>query len=78
MLCLYVLHQTLILLLAHALAPWRLPAGFEGVLILAGTFAGCALAYALARRLPLLAPALGVPRAARRGWAAAPAAAADR
>ncbi|SHM35045.1 acyltransferase family protein [Rhizobacter sp. OV335] len=47
---LYLLHQTLIILLAHALLPWALPFEAEAPLLVAGTFALGWLGYRLALR----------------------------
>ncbi len=47
---LYILHQTLIVVIAFYLAPSGLPLGLEAALILAGTVAGCALGYEIIRR----------------------------
>ncbi len=46
----YMLHQTLIVLLAFWLAPLALQQGLEAVLLIGGTVAGCALGYELVRR----------------------------
>ncbi|RQO54316.1 hypothetical protein DBR47_22775 [Paucibacter sp. KBW04] len=59
--CVYILHQSLIVVLSQALKPWGLPPLAEGLLLVLLTFALCGLGYALARRLPApLALALGV------------------
>lgn len=46
----YVLHQTITIILAWYLAPLDLNVGFEAILLVAGTVAGCALGYELIRR----------------------------
>jgi glucans biosynthesis protein C len=61
----YVLHQTVILLLAHGLAPWALRPAVEGPLLIVGTFALCALGYVGVRRVALLRTWFGL--AARGG-----------
>ncbi|RZJ11727.1 MAG: acyltransferase [Rubrivivax sp.] len=68
--CLYILHQSVIVLLTQALKPLGLSWGLEAVLLIALTFAICALAYLAARRVPGLALLVGVQRRPR---AAAPA-----
>lgn len=50
----YLLHQTLIIVLAAALAPLMLPIGLEASLLLGGTVLGCALGYEIIRRVALL------------------------
>jgi len=66
----YVLHQSLIVLLAYWLIPLRLPAIVEALAVLAGTVAGCWLGFAVIRRVPLLRPLFGMKlRALRRGSA---------
>jgi len=61
--CVYILHQTVIVLLSRLLLPLQLPPLAEGVLLILLCFALCALGYALARRLPApLALLLGVQR----------------
>ncbi|AEG91221.1 acyltransferase family protein [Ramlibacter tataouinensis] len=61
----YVLHQTLIILLAVQLAPWRLGPIAEPLLLLAGTVAGCWAATAVIRRSRWLRPLFGLkPQAA--------------
>ena len=63
--CLYILHQSVIVLLTQALKPLALPWGLEAVLLIALTLAVCALAYLGARRVPGLALLLGIQRRAR-------------
>ncbi len=62
--CLYVLHQTVIVLLTQALKPLALPWGAEALLLIALTFALCALAYLGLRRVPGLALLVGIQRGA--------------
>lgn len=59
---LYILHQSVIVLLTQALKPLALPWGLEAVLLIVLTFAVCALAYLGARRVPGLALLLGIQR----------------
>ncbi|AXK71600.1 acyltransferase [Lysobacter sp. TY2-98] len=56
----YVLHQSLIVLLAYWLVPLRLPAGIEASAVLIGTVAGCWIGFAIIRRVPLLRPLFGM------------------
>ncbi|MDR7333286.1 acyltransferase family protein [Roseateles asaccharophilus] len=68
--CLYILHQSVIVVLSQWLKPLALPWGLEAVLLIVLTFAICALAYLCARRVPGLALLLGIqrrPRAAPTG-----------
>ncbi|WP_168073294.1 acyltransferase family protein [Caulobacter sp. SSI4214] len=48
----YLVHQTIIVVLAHHLAKLRLPLGLEAAILVAATFAGCFVTYEVARRLP--------------------------
>jgi surface polysaccharide O-acyltransferase-like enzyme len=64
--CLYILHQSVIVLLTQALKPLALPWGLEAVLLIVLTFAVCALAYLGARRVPGLALLLGIQRRPRK------------
>lgn len=62
---LYILHQTVIVVLAHALKPLHIPAAAEAVLLVVATFALCLGAYELIRRVGWLRPLFGLrPRAA--------------
>jgi surface polysaccharide O-acyltransferase-like enzyme len=63
--CLYILHQSVIVLLTQALKPLALPWGLEALLLIVLTFAVCALAYLGARRVPGLALLLGIQRRPR-------------
>lgn len=56
----YVLHQTLIIALAVALAPLALPTAVEAALLVAGTFGGCWLLTAGIRRVAWLRPLFGL------------------
>ncbi|MCD9087217.1 acyltransferase family protein [Stenotrophomonas sp. SY1] len=56
----YILHQTVIVVLAHALKPLGIPATLEAMLLIAATFALCFAAYALIRRSRLLRPPFGL------------------
>ncbi len=56
----YILHQTLTILLAHALRGVHLEVGFEVVLLLAGTFALSFAGYEVVRRVRVLRPVFGL------------------
>jgi glucans biosynthesis protein C len=58
--CVYVLHQTVIVLLTRMLLPWQLSPLAEGLVLIALTFPICLGGYALARHVPLLRDALGI------------------
>jgi len=61
---LYILHQTVIVVLAHALKPLHIPAMAEAVLLVVATFALCLGAYAVIRRVGWLRPLFGLRPAA--------------
>lgn len=61
----YIVHQTIIVVVAHNLAPLGLPQPVEAGLVIAATFAGCFAAYEAARRLGWLGLLLGVRSAPR-------------
>ncbi|MDG2522851.1 acyltransferase family protein [Caulobacter segnis] len=50
----YIIHQTLIVVVAHNLAKLGLPQGLEGAILIAATFAGCFATYEIVRRVPVL------------------------
>lgn len=56
----YVLHQTIIILLAFWLIPLHLGPVIEPVLVIGGTIVGCLLGNEVIRRLPLLRPLFGL------------------
>ncbi|MGO4552187.1 acyltransferase [Lysobacter sp. 2RAF19] len=58
----YVLHQSLIVGIAFVLVPMHLGPIVETALVLIGTVAGCALLFAVIRRVPVLRPAFGIKR----------------
>ena len=60
--CLYILHQSVIVVLSQALKPWALPWALEALLLIVLTLALCAAAFAVARRVPGLALLLGIQR----------------
>ena len=59
----YILHQTLTLLLAQALLPWALAPGVEAPLLVAGTFGLSFLGFEGVRRAVWLRPVFGLRRA---------------
>jgi glucans biosynthesis protein C len=74
----YILHQTVIVVCAHALKPSHLQPGVEGMLLVLVTGAASFLGYEVIRRVRLLRPLFGLAlesdeRASRqrRPWAAA-------
>lgn len=48
----YLVHQTLIVVMAHHLAKLGLPQALEGAILVAATFAGCFATYEIVRRIP--------------------------
>ncbi|HEY4529467.1 MAG TPA: acyltransferase family protein [Luteimonas sp.] len=66
----YILHQTVIVVMSQALRPLGLQPLAEGMLLVATTLAASFTGYELARRIPLLGALLGArsPRARARRW----------
>ncbi len=60
----YILHQTVIIILAHALQPAHLATPVEALLLVMTTAAICFLGYELIRRVRLLQPLFGAGREA--------------
>ncbi|MCV2370381.1 acyltransferase family protein [Roseateles oligotrophus] len=58
--CVYILHQTVIILLTQALRPLGLAPGIEAPLLIALTLAICLLSYAGLRRLPFSLVIMGI------------------
>jgi glucans biosynthesis protein C len=58
--CWYIVHQTIIVVVAHWLKALALPAATEASMVIGATVAGCWLSYVIARRVPLLRPLLGI------------------
>ncbi|HJU39708.1 MAG TPA: acyltransferase family protein [Tahibacter sp.] len=56
----YVLHQSVIVLIAYWLVPLKLGAVAEVVLVIGGTVVGCAVLVAVIRRVPVLRPLFGM------------------
>jgi hypothetical protein len=57
---LYILHQTVIIVMAHNLQPLRIAPVLEAPLLILGTFAVCLLAYEGIRRIGWLRPLFGL------------------
>lgn len=57
----YILHQTIIVALAHHLKPAAITPMIEGPLLVIATFALCFAGYELIRRVALLRPLFGLP-----------------
>lgn len=60
----YILHQTLTIVIAWQLRPLGLAPAVEGPLLVLGTFTGCFLGYELVRRSGVLRPLFGLKRRA--------------
>ena len=58
----YILHQTVIVALAHGAKPLALPPLLEGPLLVLATFAACFGLYEFIRRIPVLRPLFGLRR----------------
>lgn len=58
--CVYVLHQTVIILLTRALLPLHWPPLAEGLTLVVSTFVICLVGYVLGRQVPVLRGALGI------------------
>lgn len=56
----YILHQTVIVVLAHHLKPYAIPPLAEALLLITATFALCFGAYEVIRRVALLRPLFGL------------------
>lgn len=56
----YILHQTLIIVLAFVLSPLQLGPVFEPLIIILATFACCIVSYEIIRRVALLRPLFGL------------------
>ena len=61
----YILHQTVIVVVAHSLKPSHLYPPVEGVLLVLATVATCFLGYEAIRRVRLLQPLFGLAREPR-------------
>jgi peptidoglycan/LPS O-acetylase OafA/YrhL len=56
----YILHQTLIVSMAHLMKPAKLPAPMEGLILIVLTFTLCFAGYELIRRIAVLRPLFGL------------------
>jgi Acyltransferase family len=56
----YIVHQTAIIMIAHALRGSGLSAGLEAGIVIGGTAATCVLTYEIVRRVALLRPLFGL------------------
>ncbi|WP_256808044.1 acyltransferase family protein [Bradyrhizobium sp. Bra64] len=56
----YIVHQTAIIMIAHALRDRGLPAGVEAAIVIGGTVLTCAATYEIVRRINLLRPLFGL------------------
>jgi acyltransferase-like protein len=64
----YIVHQTVIILIAHGLKGLGLAAGLEAAIVIGGTVMACAATYEMVRRILVLRPLFGL----RAGFAANP------
>ena len=56
----YIVHQTAIIMIAHALRGQGLPAGLEAGIVILGTIAACVATYEIVRRITILRPLFGL------------------
>lgn len=56
----YIVHQTAIIMIAHALQGRGLPLWLEAGIVIAGTAAACVLSYEIVRRFAVLRPLFGL------------------
>jgi glucan biosynthesis protein C len=61
----YIVHQTLIITMAHAFKPLQLSPGLEVVLMMILTATGSFALYEVVRRVPLMRPLFGLARQVR-------------
>ncbi len=61
----YILHQTLIIVIAWHLRPFALSPAVEGPILILGTLALCLAGFETVRRVPLLRPLFGLKRVRR-------------
>jgi len=60
----YIVHQTAIIMIAHAMRGSGLSAGLEAGIVISGTAAACAMTYEIVRRVTWLRPLFGLKMAA--------------
>jgi hypothetical protein len=63
----YIVHQTAIILIAHALHDRDVPTGLEAGIVITGTIATCVVTYEIVRRVAVLRPLFGLRTAASVG-----------
>jgi len=56
----YIVHQTAIIMIAHALRGQGLPAWLEAGIVISGTIAACVATYEIVRRVTILRPLFGL------------------
>ena len=56
----YIVHQTAIIMIAHALHGEGLPAWLEAGIVISGTAAACVVTYEIVRRITILRPLFGL------------------
>ena len=56
----YIVHQTAIILIAHQLKGYGLPAWIEATIVVLGTLVSCAVTYEIVRRVRVLRPLFGL------------------
>jgi hypothetical protein len=56
----YIVHQTAIIIIAHALHGSGLPAWLEATIVIAGTAAACVVTFEIVRRVAILRPLFGL------------------
>ncbi|MFB6460240.1 hypothetical protein [Bradyrhizobium tunisiense] len=61
----YIMHQTAIIVIAHALHDSGLPVGIEASIVIIGTALTCVVTYELVRRIAWLRPLFGLRAAPR-------------
>lgn len=63
--CFYILHQTLIIVIAYFLTPFHLGPVVEPLLVIASVMLGCVGLYELIKRLPMIPILFGIPKQER-------------
>jgi hypothetical protein len=56
----YIVHQTAIIMIAHALHGRDLPAWLEASIVITGTIVTCVLTYEIVRRVTIFRPLFGL------------------
>ncbi len=60
--CYYIVHQTLIIIIAYALTPFKLGSVVEPLLVVVLVVANCLILFEIAKRIPVVAPLFGIQR----------------